>query len=42
MTMTKEQILSVFRKCFPRGLSVTDDDIVYFAQKLLEKHNEVA
>lgn len=39
-TMTKEEILSVFRKCFPRGLPIRDEDVLYFAEKLLEKSRQ--
>lgn len=35
--LTDEEILSVYRKCFPRGLPVRDDDIVYLALSLIDK-----
>lgn len=38
--MTEQEILSVFRKCFPRGLPIRDEDVLYFASRLLEKLNK--
>ena len=38
--MTDKDILSVFRKCFPRGLAIRDEDILYFAHKLLEQYEK--
>ena len=35
--LTDEEILSVYRKCFPRGLPVRDDDIIYLALALLKQ-----
>lgn len=35
--MTDKQILSVFRKCFPKGLPIKDEDVIYFALALLDK-----
>ena len=34
--LTDEQILAVYRKCFPRGLPVRDDDIVYLVLSVLD------
>lgn len=35
--MTDEEIIAVYRKCFPRGLPVRDDDIVYLVLSVLDK-----
>jgi hypothetical protein len=35
--MTDEKILEIFRKCFPRGLPIKDEDVIYFALALLSK-----
>jgi len=35
--MTDEQILEIFRKCFPRGLPIKNEDVIYFALALLAK-----
>jgi hypothetical protein len=37
LPLTDEEILSVYRKCFPRGLPVRDDDIIYLALALLKQ-----
>lgn len=35
--MTDKQILEIFRKCFPKGLPIKDEDVIYFALALLDK-----
>lgn len=35
--LTDEEIIAVYRKCFPRGLPVRDDDMLYFALAILDQ-----
>ena len=35
--MTDQEILTIFRQCFPKGLPVKDEDVIYFALALLDK-----
>jgi hypothetical protein len=35
--MSDEEILKIYRACFPRGLPVRDEDVLYFALALLDQ-----
>lgn len=38
-SISDQDILQIYRKCFPRGLPIKDDDVIYLALALLDSRS---